>query len=63
MDSNDYNSEQSYLSYGLNDLLIRKGHKEMVFSANTRGHVFLHIVKFVATSLFASDELSKWVVL
>lgn len=35
----------------------------MVLSANTRGHVFLLIVKFVAASLFASNKLSKWVVL
>lgn len=35
----------------------------MVLSANTRGHVFLLIVKFIVASLLASNKLSKWVVL
>lgn len=51
------------MSYSLIYSLIGKGHKEMVFSASTGGHVFPSIVKFVAAGLFASDQLSKWVVL
>ncbi len=35
----------------------------MVFSAGSRGHMFLSIIKLVVAGLAACDELSKWVVL
>lgn len=43
--------------------LVRKRHKHVVFSAGSRGHMFLCIIKLVVAGLAACDELSKWVVL
>lgn len=43
--------------------LVRERHKHVVFSAGSRGHMFLCIIKLVVAGLTAPDELSKWVVL
>lgn len=45
------------------DSLVRERQKNVFFSANTRGHVLLCIIKLVVASLAAPDQLSKGVVL
>lgn len=43
--------------------LVRKRHKHVVFSAGSRCHMLLCIIKLVVAGLATPDELSKWVVL
>ncbi len=44
-------------------VLVRERHKNMFFSATSRGHMVLLIVKLVVAGLVAPDQLSKRMVL
>lgn len=42
---------------------MREGHQDVSFSAGTKGHVLVVIIKLVLAGLGAPDQLSKRVVL